>query len=109
MVVSLALFLPQLSAGWRRLHDTGRSGLYFFLPVLLTASAFGILFFGIGAADVFYSGGAMDRLFTGVTLILVIGLMILMIFSPLLVLWWLTRPSQPTDNKYGPTPRSSAT
>ena len=25
-ITSLALLLPSLSAGWRRLHDTGRSG-----------------------------------------------------------------------------------
>lgn len=25
-LTSLALFIPTLSAGWRRLHDTGRSG-----------------------------------------------------------------------------------
>jgi uncharacterized membrane protein YhaH (DUF805 family) len=29
---------------------------------------------------------------------------IVLLISPLLVLWWLTRPSQPGPNQYGPNP-----
>lgn len=34
LLVSLGLFLPQLAAGVRRLHDTGRSGAYYFILLI---------------------------------------------------------------------------
>ncbi|MFD0481308.1 DUF805 domain-containing protein [Kineococcus sp. GCM10028916] len=33
-IVTLALLLPSLSVFWRRMHDTGRSGLWFFLGLI---------------------------------------------------------------------------
>lgn len=30
----LALHVPWIVAGWRRMHDVGRSGLWFFVPVV---------------------------------------------------------------------------
>ena len=34
LVVVLGLFLPQIAAGVRRLHDTGRSGFYYFIVLI---------------------------------------------------------------------------
>lgn len=106
--VGLILFLPLLSAAWRRMHDTGRSGWFVLLPTLLTAAAFAVLIFGIGLASVFQPGGSLDILFTRATLLLVIPTLAVLFVSPLLVLWWLTRPSQPGPNKYGPNPHEVA-
>ena len=103
-IVSLVLFLPQLSAAWRRMHDTGRSGLYALFPILLMICAGLVLVFGIGLASHFQHGGSLDLLFTRATLIVLIPTLVVLFLSPLLVIWWLTRPSQPGTNEYGPNP-----
>ncbi|WP_424985907.1 DUF805 domain-containing protein [Microbulbifer sp. S227A] len=102
-IVALATFLPHLAAAWRRMHDTGRSGWLVLLPTLLAAGAFAVLVFGIGAASHFH-GGTMDRLLTGATLLILLPTLIVLLISPLVVLFWLSRPSQPETNKYGPNP-----
>ena len=86
------------------MHDTGRSGLYALLPILLIV---GGLWRFWSLASVFASqfhGGTLDILFTRATLLIVIPTLIVLFVSPLLVLWWLTRPSQPGTNQYGPNP-----
>ena len=103
-IVSLIVFFPHLAVAWRRMHDTGRSGLYALLPILLILGAGAVLIFGIGLASSFQHGGNLDILFTRATFLIVIPTLIVLIVSPLMVLWWLTRPSQPGTNKYGPYP-----
>ncbi|WP_171136483.1 DUF805 domain-containing protein [Ruegeria sp. HKCCC1038] len=103
-IVGLIVFFPHLAVAWRRMHDTGRSGLFALLPILLILGAFAVLIFGIGLASSFQHGGSLDILFTRATLLIVIPTLIVLFVSPLLVLWWLTRPSQPGPNKYGPNP-----
>lgn len=103
-LVGLIVFLPHLAVAWRRMHDTGRSGLYALLPILLMLGASAVLIFGIGIASSFDAGGSLDILFTRATLLVVIPTLIVLFISPLLVLWWLTRPSQPGTNQYGPNP-----
>ncbi len=102
-IVSLIVFFPHLAVAWRRMHDSGRSGLYALLPILLILGAFAVLIFGIGIASQFH-GGTLDILFTRATLLIVIPTLIVLFVSPLLVLWWLARPSQPGANQYGPNP-----
>lgn len=103
-IVSLIVFIPHLAVAWRRMHDTGRSGLYALLPILLIVGAFAVLVFGIGLASHFQHGGNLDILFTRATLLVVLPTLLILFVSPLLVLWWLTRPSQPGTNQYGPNP-----
>ncbi|NOD84435.1 DUF805 domain-containing protein [Ruegeria sp. HKCCD6119] len=107
-IVGLIVFFPHLAVAWRRMHDTGRSGLYALLPILLILGAFAVLIFGIGIASSFQHGGTLDILFTRATLLIVIPTLIVLVVSPLLVLWWLTRPSQPGTNQYGPNPHEVA-
>ena len=102
-IVGLIVFIPHLAVAFRRMHDTGRSGLYALLPILLMVGAFAVLIFGIGIASQFHSG-TLDILFTRATLLIVIPTLLVLAVSPLLVLWWLTRPSQPGANQYGPNP-----
>ena len=107
-IVGLIVFFPHLAVAWRRMHDTGRSGLYALLPILLVLGAFAVLIFGIGIASSFQHGGTLDILFTRATLLIVIPTLIVLVVSPLLVLWWLTRPSHPGTNQYGPNPHEVA-
>lgn len=98
-VVGLGSALPVLSAGWRRMHDSGRSGLYLLYPLIVLS---GIGSFASLTGDL---DGGLDNVnfdsFPGV--ILMVAFLVLTI-SPLLVLWWLSRPSQPGPNRYGPNP-----
>jgi uncharacterized membrane protein YhaH (DUF805 family) len=101
-IFSLGTLVPGLAAGWRRMHDTGRSGLFLLYPLIVSVgvSSFAGL---VGGFDQLASGD-MSGLFAGtVGLVMIVALFVLMI-SPLLVLWWLTRPSQPGSNEYGPNP-----
>ncbi|WP_282120106.1 DUF805 domain-containing protein [Ruegeria atlantica] len=107
-IVGLIVFIPHLAVAWRRMHDTGRSGLFALLPILLILGAGAVLFFGIGLASSFQHGGNLDILFTRATLLVVIPTLLVLFVSPLLVLWWLTRPSQPGTNQYGPNPHEVA-
>ena len=102
-IVALIVFFPHLAVAFRRMHDTGRSGLYALLPILLILGAFAVLVFGIGIASQFH-GGMLDKLFTRATILIVIPTLIVLFVSPLLVLLWLARPSQPGTNQYGPNP-----
>ena len=103
-IVSLIVFFPHLAVAWRRMHDSGRSGLFALLPLLLMGGAIAVLIFGIGLSDQFQHGGGLNILFTRATLLIVIPTLLILMISPLLVLWWLTRPSQPGTNQYGPNP-----
>jgi len=106
-IVGLIVFIPHLAVECRRVHDTGRTALYALLPILLIVGAFAVLIFGIGIASQFH-GGTLDILFTRATLLIVIPTLIVLFVSPLLVLWWLARPSQPGTNQYGPNPTEVA-
>lgn len=94
----LALLIPTISVGWRRMHDSGRSGLYLLYPLILMV--------GLGMfLAVFGSSGASETGDLGgpVALIAMLAIIVLVI-SPFIVLFWLIRPSQPGPNEYGPNP-----
>ncbi len=100
-VAVLALIVPMAAAGWRRLQDTGRPGWYILIPVGLSLV---FSFFMPGVPEVGPDGmltGEMPS--TGG--MMVGGLLgIVQLVVGLLFLWWLTRPSQPETNEYGPPP-----
>lgn len=103
-LLGLLIFLPYMAVAWRRMHDTGRSGIYALLPMLMSLAAFLVMFFGIGLADQFSHNRSLDVFLTRTTLFILIPTIIVLFVSPLLVFWWLSRPSQPGVNKYGPNP-----
>ncbi|MDJ0858904.1 MAG: DUF805 domain-containing protein [Dinoroseobacter sp.] len=107
-IAGAVVFLPHLAVAWRRMHDSGRSGLFALFPLLLLIGALAVLVFGIGIADLFASGGRMDILFTRLTLLLLVPTLLILIISPLLMLWWLTRPGDAVENAYGPVPGGSS-
>ncbi|WOI56896.1 DUF805 domain-containing protein [Palleronia sp. LCG004] len=99
---SLATFVPLLSAGWRRMHDSGRSGLYLVYPLIVFVGIF--VFIGVVAGfEPLLAGQFTNILAGGSFLILGLAFFVFLV-SPLLVLWWLTRPSEPSTNRYGPPP-----
>ena len=100
---SLATILPGLAAAWRRMHDTGRSGLYVLYPLIVMV--------GIGSFAAMFGGFDLsgDGAFSGFVGIIMAGALLVAMFSPLLVLWWLTRPSQPGSNDWGPNPHEVST
>lgn len=88
MIVELALILPSLSVAWRRLHDTGRSGWYFFcvfIPAILCC---------VFALVQWY--------------ILTLFAVILILVMSVVLLVWYCMDSKPEENKYGPSPKYGA-
>ncbi|WP_040609784.1 DUF805 domain-containing protein [Pseudooceanicola batsensis] len=99
---SLATLLPILAVGWRRMHDTGRSGLYLLYPILVWV---GIgTFASVAGVTGPLMAGDFGTAFAGIVGIVMIISIIIALFSPLIVIWWLTRPTQPGSNQWGPNP-----
>jgi len=99
----LATILPSLAAGWRRMHDTGRSGFYLLYPLIVMVGL-GMFLSLFGGMDAITGAGGAPAL-SGIFAIIALVAVIILIISPFLVLWWLTRPSQRGANEYGPNPR----
>ncbi len=97
----LAMVVPHLAAAWRRMHDTGRSGIFVLYPLLIVIGIGS--FMSLAGAIAPQSGPA----FGGAVAALVWLSMLVLVVSPLIVLWWLARPSQPGPNAYGPAPASA--
>lgn len=99
VVYILALIVPAAAVGYRRLQDTGRQGWYIFIPMGL-----GLLsIFLTPAAPVVVDGEMTQLPSTGsMGLFAILGVVQLVV--ALVFLWWLTRPSQPEANQYGPPP-----
>jgi uncharacterized membrane protein YhaH (DUF805 family) len=104
----LATLLPSTAVGWRRMHDTGRSGLYLFYPflVMLGIGMFAGLMVSSGAV---HPGGAATGALGTLGLVVLAFAALVFLISPLIVLWWLTRPSQPGSSLYGPNPHEVST
>lgn len=100
---SLGTFLPLLAAAWRRMHDTGRSGLYVFYPLIAMFGTFTFIAFVGGMGHL--TSGNFTELFSGVIGIILLFAVIVLFLSPFIVLFWLTRPSQIGPNDWGPNPK----
>ena len=105
---SLATLLPLLAVGWRRMHDGGKPGWYLLLPMLVTFATFFFVMVGVmGFASMQNIGADPDMLrgpaaFLGMTGMVTAVIVQLILF--VLLLWWLTRPSDTGTNAYGPPP-----
>ena len=98
---NLATFIPGIAVGFRRMHDTGRSGLYLFYPLI---AILGLLtFIGLFGPDEMGPSGEFI-LPDGIVGAIIIVAGTIIALSPFIVIWWLTRPSQPGQNQYGPNP-----
>ena len=109
-ITSVAFVFPLFAAAWRRMHDLGKSGWASIVPQALgIAMLTSPLWVSFILADVIgtkwsalllargrYINGQLPELFY-----VLLFLSLLVYFLPL---WWLTRPSQPGPNRYGPNP-----
>ncbi len=96
----LAILSPSLAAGFRRLQDTGRPGWYILIPAALS-----ILMMLFAPAPMEMGPDGMPAEMPGMFSTLFFGLLgIVQLVLAVLFLWWLTRPSQPETNEYGPPP-----
>ncbi|MEM1386777.1 MAG: DUF805 domain-containing protein [Pseudomonadota bacterium] len=92
--------VPSLAAGWRRMHDTGRSGLSLFYPLIVLIGIMTYIAIVIGPEAL--SAGEIQA--TGLNALILTLAFFVALISPILVIWWLTRPSEPGPNQYGPNP-----
>ena len=100
-IFQLATLLPMLAAGWRRMHDSGRPGWYVLAPLLFTFAFMFFMLIGVtGVAALGLDEAAFGMLGMG----LLIAAILCQIVLTVLMIWWLTRPSEPGDNRYGPNP-----
>ena len=99
---NLATFIPGLAVGWRRMHDSGRSGLYLLYPLIAMVGV--AVFIGMFAETEVLTGSDPSTLFDGAFGLILIFALAIVALSPFIVLFWLTRPSQPGPNIYGPNP-----
>ena len=115
-LVMVAVFLPYLAVAWRRMHDTGRSGWWVFLPVPMLVIVYAALWFFSKEVPLdptaFPKGFKLPEGFKPPTSVRVpdlspwafVTLFALSFGSAALVIFWLARASQPSPNKYGPNP-----
>lgn len=105
-IFSLVTFIPLLAAGWRRMHDSGRSGIYLLYPLIVM---FGVMsFIGFVAGFDAVMAGDLRAILAGASGVVIgIGMFVFLI-SPLIVIWWLTRPTEAEPNRFGPPPQAAA-
>jgi len=92
---SLALLLPNLGMTVRRLHDTGKPGIWVVLPLIP-----GVLMILLGS--LVFLGGALGFLFFIAAFATIIWLLWLAAMAVLI--FFCAQPGQAGDNMYGPPP-----
>lgn len=109
----IVIFVPFLAVGWRRLQDTGRPGWWLLVPsaiVTISTLVSGSLTRTMMAGGM---GGMIDgepvgpAAMTGVgaSATTVVALGVAQLLAGLVIIWWMSRPSQRGPNAYGPEPR----
>jgi len=107
-VFSLAIFLPALAVGWRRMHDSGKPGWYLLLPMLVSFASMFFMMMGVLTFAGMENAGANPEALRGPAAFLgmsgMFAVMVVQIVLAILMIWWLTRPSDAGENEYGPPP-----
>jgi len=106
----LVIFLPFLAVGWRRLQDTGRPGWWLLVPVaivvistLVSGSLTRTMMERVVADGdpASFSGLMGDGMSAGIVALAGFA----QLLAGLVIIWWMSRPSQRGPNAYGPEPR----
>jgi uncharacterized membrane protein YhaH (DUF805 family) len=106
IIFSLAVILPSLAVGVRRLHDTNRSGWWLLAPIGVLIPTYGVtIAMGLGGAlgGLAGSGAAAGAGFGGAVIVLIIGGLAVLAISILLLVWFCSRGTE-GPNRYGPDP-----
>ena len=102
-IATIALFIPGLAVSWRRLHDIGKSGAWYFLPVvpaILFCSTLVFIF-----ADALLSGHSGFVSSVGLPIWILFGASgIITLVCEILLIVWLAREGEPHPNRFGPNP-----
>jgi len=109
----LVVFVPFLAVGWRRLQDTGRPGWYLLIPsaiVIVSSIVVGSISANMmqGGFGGMMHGGTANGMPMGVMpgqTGLIMLLAIAQFVAGVVIIWWMTRPSQRGENRFGPEPR----
>lgn len=108
-LATLALLLPSLAVGVRRLHDTGRTGWWMLLPVVPIVAAlmsgFGLAVTAVGVAFAGTSGSSPADAFAGLLIVLMFGFMLLALAGTVTLVVFQCLDSTPGPNKHGPSPK----
>ncbi|EPX86964.1 DUF805 domain-containing protein [Salipiger mucosus] len=99
---NLGVLLPTMAVGFRRMHDSGRPGWYYLLPFLVSLGLMLVVTFGMATAVAVEGGSPGAGMAVGMAGLAAIG--IAQIVLLVLMIWWLTRPSDPGTNAHGPPP-----
>jgi uncharacterized membrane protein YhaH (DUF805 family) len=85
----VAIFLPMLAAGWRRMHDTGRPGWLLLLPFVAGLVASALLYF-LALGGIQAPGGTRDQngLPPAWALVFLARWLLWLV-----LIWWLVQPS----------------
>lgn len=95
--------LPLIPAAWRRMHDTGRSGVFVLYPAIVmigTTTFIGFLA-GVAPSEPGETFGHLREAVSAIGGMIAAGAVFVLAISPLLVIWWLSRPSEPRANRWG--------
>ena len=116
---ALAVLIPSLAVTVRRFHDIGKSGWNYLIIVIPELTLMGYLFYNIinvikemvDAGFKYYNmadsvRAFLDRIMTNSSFLSTFGVLIF-IDLVVTILWlvWMTRDSQPGENKWGPNPK----
>ncbi|WP_185962038.1 DUF805 domain-containing protein [Palleronia caenipelagi] len=107
-IFSIATLLPLVAVSVRRLHDTEKSGWRILIPVISFSLPF-IVWFGFGTEvpvdPEYIADGLLPQTVVVPSSNGIFVFTILAVFAAhIAMIIWLTRPSQPGPNKYGPNP-----
>jgi uncharacterized membrane protein YhaH (DUF805 family) len=108
-VFQLVTFVPFLAVGWRRLQDTGRPGWYLLVPVAIVVIS--AIMVGSLSASMMQGGFGtmppgempMGRMHGQGGLFALLA--VAQFFAGIVIIWWMSRPSQRGENRFGPEPR----
>ena len=110
IIFSLAVIIPSLAVGVRRLHDTNRSGWWLIAPIVILIPVYAIAFaMGLGGAlgGIAGSGAAAGAGLGGAVIVLIIGGLAALVIGILLLVWFCSRGTD-GPNRYGPDPLGAA-
>jgi uncharacterized membrane protein YhaH (DUF805 family) len=107
-IFQLAIFLPIVAAGWRRMQDTGKPGWLILLPVAVSLISMVGLMGGVFGFGMMQHGGMAPEALNGPAAMMggagfIIAVIVQLVVAVLMI-WWLTRPGDPGANRYGPPP-----
>ena len=104
-IFGLGVFLPWLAVTWRRMHDSGKPGWLPFAPYLaFVLVGIALIFTTLGPANTAEQLQATGHATTPISGWLAAIMAVLFLGMLILNTYWLTRPSDPKPNRYGPHP-----